>query len=121
MTSDILIVDDDSSIRSIIRMALEDAGMRVTEVANGKAAVVEHRRSREWTPLTRKLADWNERLKGERSAEAREVRSRLLAMQALVDEAEGLADQFLRGTTIRSFGLRWLMKRVVRKKISSST
>ncbi len=45
MTSDILIVDDDSSIRSIIRMALEDAGMRVTEVANGKAAVVEHRRS----------------------------------------------------------------------------
>lgn len=84
-------------------------------------AIVEHRRSREWSPMTRKLADWTERLKGERAAEAREIRARLLAMQALVDEAEGLADLFLRGGTIRSFGLRWLMKRVVGKKISSST
>jgi len=45
MTPDILVVDDDASIRSIIRMALEDAGMRVSEVANGRAAVVEHRRT----------------------------------------------------------------------------
>lgn len=45
MMPDILVVDDDASIRSIIRMALEDAGMRVSEVANGKAALVEHRRT----------------------------------------------------------------------------
>lgn len=44
MTPDILIVDDDASIRAVIRMALEDAGMRVTEAANGKAAITEHRR-----------------------------------------------------------------------------
>lgn len=45
MKPDILIVDDDASIRSVIRMALEDAGMNVREVSNGQAAVVEHRRN----------------------------------------------------------------------------
>ncbi|MEM9238546.1 MAG: response regulator transcription factor [Pseudomonadota bacterium] len=45
MTPDILVVDDDASIRSVIRMALEDAGLRVSEAANGKAAVMEHRRT----------------------------------------------------------------------------
>ncbi|WP_366869143.1 response regulator transcription factor [uncultured Tateyamaria sp.] len=43
--TDILVVDDDASIRSVIRMALEDAGFHVSEAANGKAAVVEHRRT----------------------------------------------------------------------------
>jgi len=45
MTTDILVVDDDASIRSVIRMALEDAGFCVSEAENGKAAVVEQRRT----------------------------------------------------------------------------
>ncbi len=45
MTIDILVVDDDPSIRSIIRMALEDARMQVSEAANGNVALVEHRRN----------------------------------------------------------------------------
>lgn len=44
MTHSILVVDDDASIRSVLRMALEDANMAVTEVSNGRAAVTEHRR-----------------------------------------------------------------------------
>lgn len=35
----ILIVDDDASIRSVLRMALEDAGMSVREAADGQAAL----------------------------------------------------------------------------------
>lgn len=45
MSPEILIVDDDASIRAVIRMALEDAGMSVTEAANGKAALTEQRRN----------------------------------------------------------------------------
>lgn len=44
MTHSILVVDDDASIRSVLRMALEDANMAVTEASNGRAAVTEHRR-----------------------------------------------------------------------------
>lgn len=44
MTYSILVVDDDASIRSVLRMALEDASMEVTEVSNGRAAVTQHRR-----------------------------------------------------------------------------
>ncbi len=40
----ILIAEDDASIRSVLNMALTDAGMDVVEVSNGKQAVVEHRR-----------------------------------------------------------------------------
>ena len=43
MMPNILVVDDDASIRSVIRMAVEDAGMHVTEAANGKIAVMEQR------------------------------------------------------------------------------
>lgn len=45
MKAEILVVDDDTSIRSVIGMALEDAGMQVSEVANGAAALVAHRRN----------------------------------------------------------------------------
>ncbi|MEP5730680.1 MAG: response regulator transcription factor [Sulfitobacter sp.] len=45
MMPDILVVDDDASIRSVIRMALEDAGLKVSEAANGKAALIEQRRT----------------------------------------------------------------------------
>lgn len=42
--SKILVIDDDASIRSVIRMSLEDAGLTVAEAANGKLGVTEHRR-----------------------------------------------------------------------------
>ena len=45
MKPTILVVDDDASIRSVLRMALEDAGMSVEEAANGQAAITAHRRS----------------------------------------------------------------------------
>ncbi len=44
MAHSILVVDDDASIRSVLRMALEDAGMRVSEASNGRAALTEQRR-----------------------------------------------------------------------------
>lgn len=37
----VLVVDDDPHIRDVIRIALEDAGMDVTPVANGQQAVTE--------------------------------------------------------------------------------
>jgi len=43
--SKILVVDDDASIRSIIRMSLEDAGLTVIEAANGRLGINEHRRN----------------------------------------------------------------------------
>lgn len=39
MEPHILIVDDDPKIRDVIRIALQGAGMRTTEAANGKAAL----------------------------------------------------------------------------------
>lgn len=45
MKPSILVVDDDASIRSVLRMALEDAGMDVQEAANGQAALTAHRRT----------------------------------------------------------------------------
>lgn len=39
--SHVLVVDDDPQIREIIAMSLEDAGMTVTEVENGRRAVTE--------------------------------------------------------------------------------
>lgn len=39
--SHVLVADDDPQIRAIITMALEDAGMAVTEVENGRRAVTE--------------------------------------------------------------------------------
>lgn len=44
MAHTILVVDDDNSIRSVLRMALEDAGMSVSEASNGRAAVIMQRR-----------------------------------------------------------------------------
>lgn len=44
MKHSILVVDDDASIRSVLRMALEDAGMSVTEASNGRIGVQEQRR-----------------------------------------------------------------------------
>ena len=37
----VLVVDDDPNIRDVIRIALEDAGMAVRTVANGRAALTE--------------------------------------------------------------------------------
>ena len=45
MAAKILIVEDDASIRSVIRMALEDAGMQVDAAENGKAGIVAQRRA----------------------------------------------------------------------------
>ncbi|MEM9344865.1 MAG: response regulator transcription factor [Pseudomonadota bacterium] len=42
--SHVLIADDDPHIRQVIGIALEDAGMTVTEVENGKRAVTEAQR-----------------------------------------------------------------------------
>lgn len=39
MTAHVLIVDDDASIRQIVRFALEDAGLRASEAANGRDAL----------------------------------------------------------------------------------
>jgi two-component system, OmpR family, response regulator len=41
----ILVVDDDAHIRDVVRFALEKAGHRVSEAADGKAALVEFARS----------------------------------------------------------------------------
>ncbi|RLJ59548.1 two-component system OmpR family response regulator [Litoreibacter meonggei] len=45
MKADILVVDDDASIRSVISMALEDAEMQVSEATNGAAALIAQRRN----------------------------------------------------------------------------
>jgi two-component system OmpR family response regulator len=45
MEQKILVVDDDASIRSVIRLALEDAGLGVIEAANGRAAIRNQRRT----------------------------------------------------------------------------
>ena len=41
----ILVVDDDAHIRDVVRFALEKAGHRVSEAADGKAALAEFARS----------------------------------------------------------------------------
>ena len=40
----VLVVDDDPHIREVIGIALEDAGMRISQAANGQRAVAEARR-----------------------------------------------------------------------------
>ena len=45
MSNSILVVDDDPSIRSVLRMALEDASMQVFEASNGNAGLVAQRRA----------------------------------------------------------------------------
>lgn len=46
MTTHILIVDDDPTIRDVIRIALESAGMQVSEAANGAVALTHITRER---------------------------------------------------------------------------
>jgi DNA-binding transcriptional regulator GbsR (MarR family) len=68
--------------------------------------VVQIRKRREWDPILEHLRDWIPMLEGESSPEAKMFLERLQAIEALVVMADGMADFFLGGGTMGSFGLK---------------
>jgi DNA-binding transcriptional regulator GbsR (MarR family) len=78
-------------------------------------AVVQNRRRREWTPILERVDSWLPRLAGERGTEAAALRDRMERLGGLVRLADGLAEDFLRGGTLKSLGLRVLVSRALAK------
>lgn len=83
-------------------------------------AIAENRRRREWGPIERRVADWSERLKRDRTKSAAEVRDRLVGIQALVGAANESADALLGGRTVKGLGMRFLLSRVLSRQKSRS-
>jgi DNA-binding transcriptional regulator GbsR (MarR family) len=78
-------------------------------------AVVQNRRRREWTPILERVDAWLPRLAGERGAEATALRDRMERLAGLVRLADTLAEDFLKGGTLRSLGLRVLVSRALKR------
>ena len=87
-----------------------------TDWENAIRAIAENRRRREWGPIERRMSDWADRLKRDRSAEAKEVRERLLGIHALVGAANESADALLGGRTVKGLGMRFLLSRVLKRQ-----
>ena len=79
-------------------------------------AIAENRRRREWGPIERRAEDWAERLKGQRSGDAKALRDRLLGVQALVGAANEATDALLSGKTAKGIGMRFLLSRVMKRQ-----
>ena len=79
-------------------------------------AIAENRRRREWGPLERRTDEWAARLKGDRTADGKVLRDRLLGMQALVGAANEAADALLSGKTAKGIGMRFLLSRVMKRQ-----
>lgn len=79
-------------------------------------AIAENRRRREWGPIERRVSEWSERLKKDRSKPAGEVRDRLVGIAALVGAANESADALLGGKTVKGLGMRFLLSRVLSRQ-----
>jgi DNA-binding transcriptional regulator GbsR (MarR family) len=78
-------------------------------------SVVQNRRRREWTPILERVDGWLPRLASERGADSAAFKGRLERLAGLVRTADGLAEEFLRGGTLRSLGLRLLVARALKR------
>ncbi|MBL8859568.1 MAG: MarR family transcriptional regulator [Planctomycetes bacterium] len=72
--------------------------------------IVAARKRREWEPILEHLNEWIPKLERERSAEAIVFRERLKAISALVSETDAMAESFLAGTTLKSLGLKMIVR-----------
>jgi DNA-binding transcriptional regulator GbsR (MarR family) len=72
--------------------------------------IVAARKRREWEPILEHLREWIPKLERERSAEAVVFRERLRAMEALVAETDAMAEALLEGGTLKSLGLKMIVR-----------
>ncbi|MDY7093711.1 MAG: hypothetical protein SX243_12135 [Acidobacteriota bacterium] len=70
--------------------------------------VVQIRKQREWDPIREHLSDWIPELKADSSPEAEVFLERLKAIEALVTMADTMAEAFLKGGSVGSFGFKVL-------------
>jgi DNA-binding transcriptional regulator GbsR (MarR family) len=70
--------------------------------------VVQIRKQREWDPIREHLSDWIPELKADPSPEAGVFLERLKAIEALVTMADTMAEAFLKGGSVGSFGFKVL-------------
>ncbi len=72
--------------------------------------IVATRKRREWNPIVEAIRGWTAELAGERSADARALRSRLGEIEGLMGLVDATAETFLKGGLIPRLGLRALVK-----------
>lgn len=70
--------------------------------------VVQIRKQREWDPIREHVADWIPQLKADPSPEAAVFLERLKAIEALVTMADTMAEAFIKGGSVGSFGFKVL-------------
>lgn len=71
--------------------------------------IVATRKRREWNPIVEAVRGWTAELEGERSADARALRSRLAEIEGLIGLVDATAETFLNGGLIPRLGLKALV------------
>jgi DNA-binding transcriptional regulator GbsR (MarR family) len=77
--------------------------------------IVRARKRREWDPMLGRLREWTTKLAGERDAEARIFRERLVAIEGMVSLAESMSESFLKGGLVQRLGLKALVETAKRR------
>ena len=72
--------------------------------------IVQIRKRREWDPVLEHLREWIPELERDPSADAKVLRQRLEALEALVGLADSMVEVFLKGGLLGRVGLRLLVK-----------
>ena len=80
-----------------------------TDLARVTRHVVQIRKRREWDPIREHLREWIPQLEADPSPDAAVFLQRLKAIEALVVIADSMAEIFLKGGTVGSFGLKALL------------
>ncbi len=80
-----------------------------TDLEKAIRNIVQTRRRREWTPLLDHMEEWIADLDRDRSADGKAFRLRLKELQALIREADSMAELFLKGGPVQRLGLKLLV------------